>query len=149
MSLSKSIVVLALALVGCGGGGGGGGSGAGSNANSGASNNNNGGVPATIISGVAATGAPFSFATVTATCATGTATGTTGKDGSYSLSATGLTAPCLIKVSGIDPAGNYAEQYAPVTSVAASSVVNVTPITTTIVADASGVDPKTLLPAQF
>lgn len=76
------------ALTACGGGGGG-----------------TGGVttpapaPTAPITGTAAVGMAISGGAVTAKCATGSASATSATDGSFSLSTSGLTAPCILQIS--------------------------------------------------
>ncbi|HEX2949068.1 MAG TPA: hypothetical protein VHV83_05815 [Armatimonadota bacterium] len=130
-----SAVAGALAISGCGGGG----------STSSASNTSS-------VSGVAATGAPFVNATVTLTDASGTTrTATTGADGSYTIDVTGLTAPFVIKVSGI--VGDTNQTLVSVQDVAPSAgqtvTVNVTPLTHALAAAlSSNGDPLLLSPTQ-
>jgi len=104
------------------------------------------------INGVVATGVPLPSANVTLTDVNGvTKTTTTGADGSYSVDATGLTAPFVVQVSGIS-----GDSFVSLTSALAtapvsgqSATINVTPLTTTIAAMLSGTgDPSTLSAAS-
>jgi len=89
------------------------------------------------ISGTAATGAAIANRPVTAKCATGTASGTTGADGHYTLTVDGGAWPCLAEVT---PASGD-----PLVTVVAgsggSASANITPVTHLIVANLAGGDP--------
>lgn len=66
----------------------------------GSDNNSQPTSPSTTITGTAATGAAIVGGAVTAKCASGTAAGITGTDGSFTLSlASGQTAPCILQVT--------------------------------------------------
>jgi hypothetical protein len=94
------------------------------------------GSPPATLSGVAATGAAMSGATVGANCGAGgaTATGTTAADGSFSLTLGRFQKPpCLVQVKG---GGLTLHGFA-----GSGGRVNVTPITNLIIANALGSDP--------
>lgn len=81
-------------LSACGGGGG-------------SASNTTPAATTTTLSGVAAVGAPIVGGTVTAKCAAGTATtATTAADGSFSVTLTGATQPCMLELSGGTINGN-------------------------------------------
>jgi hypothetical protein len=114
----SSMAVLALALTACGGG----------------SDSTNGNGPASnSLSGTAATGAAIASGTVTAKCVTGTTSGTTAADGSFTLSlSSGQTAPCILQVT---KAGTPAiELYGFAT---AAGHVNITPLTDMVLSNAT------------
>lgn len=86
------------------------------------------------LSGVVAKGAALSGATISAKCATGTGTATSGSDGSYTLSVTGGALPCVLEaVSGTDK----------LHSAATTAKANITPLTELMVAQMSGQSPAT------
>lgn len=93
------------------------------------------------LSGVAAIGAPVSGGTVTVRCATGpTLTATTRADGSWSAVLDGQTFPCMVSVTGGNvPAGQTLHSLA-----LGTGHLNVTPLTTLVLAAALGVDPDDL-----
>lgn len=112
------LALLAATLAGCGGGGG---------AASGPS-----------LSGTAAIGAPVAGGTVTVRCASGaTITTTTTSGGEWIAALSGQTFPCLVSVSGGNlPAGRSLYSMALDTS-----DLNVTPLTTLVLASAFNKDP--------
>ncbi|MFG6487072.1 hypothetical protein ACG04R_10335 [Roseateles sp. BYS78W] len=86
------------------------------------------------LTGVVAKGAALSGATVSAKCATGTGTATSGTDGSYSLSITGGALPCVLEaVAGTDK----------LHSAATTTKANITPLTELMVAQLTGQAPAT------
>lgn len=109
-----------LTIYGCGGGGGSGSGGA-----------------STVITGTAATGAAISGGTVAATCQSGTGTATTNADGTYSLTITNGTLPCLLRVTTSTGATLYSAVEA------GSTMANITPLTQLVIANALGGDPAT------
>lgn len=108
------------ALVGCGGSGG-------STTSTAAS---------ITIAGVAATGAAISGGIVEAKCASGTGTGTTNADGTYSLTVSNGVQPCLLKAT--DPISKI-ELHSVVES--GATTANITPVTDLVVANTLGEDP--------
>lgn len=93
---------------------------------------------AAILSGTAATGAPIVGGVVTVDCASGdNLPATTDANGNWSVTISGQTAPCAVKVVAAGGAEYFS--FAP----AFNSVVNVTPLTSLIVANLSGEDPAT------
>jgi len=86
---ASAAMAVTLFIAGCGGGGGGGGSTA----------------PSLQISGTVASGQAIANASVTAQCATGTGSATSGLDGIYAINIPGGALPCLLKATGTTPAG--------------------------------------------
>lgn len=134
----STVALLITALLGCGGGGGGGGAVSSSS---------------TSIGGTAATGSPIATGTLTITDINGiTVTGSIGTSGSYSIDPTGLTAPLLIKLSGVTASGSPILLYSTVANIQDGSVniSNITPLTDAIVKLIAGtgnaVTPSTVLP---
>ncbi len=119
-----------LAVYACGGSGGG-------SASTGSSN--------LTISGVAATGAAIAQGAVSVKCASGTGTATTNSDGSYTVTVTGGTAPCLLKVTAIDVFGTTSDLYSAVEL--GQTRANITPLTQMVVASALGANPATVFSA--
>lgn len=150
-STAASIAVL---LAGCGGGGGGGGSGNGSGSNETASTS-----PASpyspasstsdklsLLTGTAATGAPFAAAKVTVIDQTGAIVGTatTNADGTYQVPlATAATPPFVIQAIRDD------RTLISVVPDARSSTINITPITTLIASRLSVSGDPTKLAAEL
>ena len=89
------------------------------------------------LSGTAASGAALAGATIDAKCAEGSTSTTTTADGSYTLTVPGGALPCMVRATSSDSATVY---HALVDSSAgtSSAVVNVTPITELIMAQAIG-----------
>ena len=89
--------------------------------------------------GNAATGAAIAGQPVVAKCSVGTGTATSGADGSYTLSITSGTLPCMLKVTASDGTALF--------SVASGSgdtaVANINPVTQLVIASLSGADPAT------
>jgi hypothetical protein len=120
--------LMMLALVGCGGGGGdsavggGGGSGGGSS-------------PALTITGVAATGAPFTDGTISVIDSRGETVGrnvAVGANGTYSVTLdAGAVAPFVLIASRTDANGDT-QQLVSVLASSTQTVANITPITTLI-----------------
>lgn len=119
--LKKAALLMAMVSVlasGCGGGDGGS---TGSAAFSTAS-----------VSGTAATGAAISGGTVSMNCVSGaSATGTTAADGSYALSVSGITFPCVARVS-------YGTSDKLHTFVSGTGTANITPVTELLLANLTG-----------
>lgn len=114
-------VVFAALLAACGGGGGGGDAPA----------------AALTLGGTAATGAAVAGAAVDAKCATGSGSGTTLADGSYSLSIVGGVLPCVLRVSAAG--GTVLHSLAQGSGVVATA--NITPVTQLVVASLASADP--------
>ncbi|MED5621060.1 hypothetical protein [Ideonella sp. BN130291] len=91
------------------------------------------------ITGTAATGAAIAGGQVDAKCATGTASATTGTDGSFTLSVTGGSLPCVIKVSA-----GATELYSLAEGSGTEVHANVTPLTQLVAAQVAGGDPAAL-----
>jgi len=115
--------IAALILVGCGGGG---------------SSSTVTNPPSSMtLSGTAATGAAIAGATVEIKDVVGTThSTTTNADGAYSLSASGMTGPFLIKVTSLD--GSKVFSAALVSDL--GGTINATPLTSILVADATNKD---------
>jgi len=115
----------ALALAGCGGGG------------SGAP-----AAPSSVtIAGTAAKGAALPGATVSIKCAAGTGTATTAADGKYTVTITGASLPCALRVVGTD--GSVFHSVVVGTGTTGTFVANITPLTELLVATATGTSPGT------
>lgn len=98
--------------------------------------------PATF-EGVAAVGSPLVGATVEFICTAGSpAAVTTGSDGAYRTTATGVTTPCVLVVTGgnVDSAAGAANADTLVSAVAGTGTANVTSLTTLQAAVLSGQD---------
>jgi len=113
-------------LVGCGGG---------SSSSTGGNDNS------LTISGTAATGAAISGGKVEYVCASGTGTGTTTSDGtgSYKVTVSGGTLPCLGQVTASDKSV-YHTLIAADSSGATTATANITPMTELVVASVAGTD---------
>ena len=84
------------------------------------------------VSGTAATGAAIAGGTVSMNCVSGaSATTTTAADGSFSLSVSGITFPCVARVTATT--GDKLHSY-----VAAAGTANITPVTELLVANLTG-----------
>lgn len=102
------------------------------------------------LSGVAATGAPISGGTIDVACAAGTLQqATTSSAGTWTVSLSGQTLPCKVRVSG----GNLATGVAYHAYAIDAGTVNVTPLTELLVAQLAGTAPATWFalraPADF
>jgi len=122
---------LSATLAACGGGGGG------ASATGGASGNQPTTTAATAMTGTVAIGTALTGATVTVTDANGkTTAATSGANGTYSISLTGLTAPLLITAA--DPSGVSGTLYSVVAGANTANgtpvTANVTPLTTAVTA---------------
>ena len=97
-------------------------------------------------SGTAAVGTPIVGGTVSLVCANGVVatTAQSASDGSYSLSASGITLPCALQVSGGTLGVNGATNSTPYFSVATigGGTTNITPITSLVVANLLGTTPS-------
>ncbi len=126
MKLSKSNFAIGLisaavvTLTACGGGGGGS---AGGTANGTVSS----------VTGVAATGLAIVKGSVTLKCVTGitSAIAATGTDGSFSIDVSGVTLPCVARVTYTDSTGAQQKLHSLVST---ASNVNITPVTDLLVA---------------
>lgn len=119
----------AAALCACGGGGG--------------DASTTPGTPAVLhVSGIAATGAALTGATVTAKCATGAQTGTTASDGSYDLAITDGALPCVLEASNASTT-----LHSLASGSGTSATANITPVTELVVAQLSGQDPAAFFAA--
>jgi hypothetical protein len=121
-SLSLSVSLIAAILAGCGGGGGGGSSSA-----------------ASVLSGVAAVGAPIVNGDIQLVCATGASLSgvKTGSMGGWQVTLSGRTLPCAAQVSGgtINGSVNTTSYHSVATS---AGTVNITPLTDLLVANLAG-----------
>lgn len=115
-----SLAMAALLLAACGGGGGGGDT----------SNTLQ-------LSGTAATGLAIAGKTVEAKCASGTGTATSGADGSYSVSVSGGTLPCVLRVTAADGTVLHAVAQGS----GSSATVNITPLSELMLARLAGKKP--------
>lgn len=133
-------------LTACGGGGDSAGASAGSGATAAAPPAPSAPSPTVVrLSGVAALGAPMSDAQVRVVDATGQIVGTTTThpaDGSYALTLKPSLAPLMVQASGTDATGQPLVLHSAVSTLAATSFANITPLTEAIVAMALGGDPK-------
>jgi mono/diheme cytochrome c family protein len=125
MKLSKSNFAIGLisaavvTLTACGGGGGGS---AGGTANGTVSS----------VTGVAATGLAIVNGSVTLKCVVGTTSSkATGTDGSFNIDVSGVTLPCVARVTYTDSAGAQQKLHSLVST---ASNVNITPVTDLLVA---------------
>jgi hypothetical protein len=124
----SAVILAALSLVtACGGGGGGGAS-----------------APVTptalTLSGTAATGAAIAGKTVDARCATGSLSTTTAADGSFTLSLSGGTLPCMLRTT----TASGAVLHSVASGSGSSATVNITPVTQLIVASLLAADPASV-----
>jgi hypothetical protein len=120
---AAAVAVLAALAAACGGGGGG--------------SSDSPALATLTVSGTAATGAAIAGGAIDVKCATGSATGTTQADGSYTISVASGTWPCVIRVTA---AGG-----APLHSMAVGSGVaataNITPLSQLFFASLFSADP--------
>ncbi len=88
------------------------------------------------LSGTAATGAAIVGGTVSLKCVAGTGTSAvTGTDGNFSVSLSGVTLPCLVRVAYTDANGVAQKLHSLAT---AAGNVNITPVTELMVANLTG-----------
>lgn len=92
------------------------------------------------LTGTAAQGAALPDATVTVKCAGGTGTATTGSDGKYTLTISGATLPCALKVVGTNGATYHSLLSG---STSGTYTANLSPLTELLVAIAAGAEPAT------
>ena len=91
------------------------------------------------ISGIAATGAAIAGGSVSMNCVSGvTGTTSTATDGSFVMSVSGITFPCVARVDYRDAAGNAQKLHS---FTAAIGNLNITPLTELLVASLTGGDP--------
>lgn len=120
-------ILISTLIVGCGGGGGSG---------------SGGGTPtATTLTGVAASGAALAGARVSAKDVNGIERiADTSDDGSYELNLSGTTGPYVLRAISMDGS----EYFSAALASDLGGIVNITPLTSIIVADATNMDPKVL-----
>ena len=128
VGLSVMAAAAAALVAACGGGGGGG---------------SVGGTSAIQLSGVAATGLALANSAVDVKCASGTGTATTDESGSYTVTVTDGTMPCLIKVTGTAN-GVEVTLHSLAEGSGTTATANVTPLTELILARATGMAPAAL-----
>lgn len=99
------------------------------------------------LSGVAAKGAALAGATVTANCASGTATpAVTSSTGTYTLTVTNGALPCVLEATGTGAdAGLVLHSVA--TGSGSTATSNITPVTELLVAQLTGQDPAAFMDA--
>ncbi len=120
--LTRSALGLAvLALAACGGGGGDGDAAPPV-------------VPSLSLSGTAATGAALAGASVAIKCATGAATATTDGNGTYAVTVTGGTLPCLLRATSADGSTVLHSVAEGSGSSSTPLVANITPVTELVLA---------------
>lgn len=91
--------------------------------------------PVTKIAGTAAVGAALPNAQVQARCASGSGTATTAADGTFTLSITNATRPCVLSVTTPDGTALHSVVEA---GTGTSAVANITPLTELITASLAG-----------
>ena len=91
------------------------------------------------LTGTAAIGASIAAAPVEGKCATGSATTTTAADGTFTLTSTTATLPCLLRITLPNGAG-----YLHSVAQSGASTANITPLTEIITANVLGVSPSVL-----
>ena len=89
------------------------------------------------LSGVAATGAAIGGKTVEAKCASGTGSATSNADGSYTISVTSGSLPCVLKIT---PDSGPA-LYSVATGSGSTATANINPVTQLVIASLTGTDP--------
>jgi hypothetical protein len=94
------------------------------------------------ISGTAAQGAALVGATVNVKCAAGTGNATTGGDGKYTVTITGASLPCALKVAGTD--GTTFHSLIAGSGTSGTFAANLSPLTELIVAKAAAGTPAIL-----
>lgn len=142
-----------LLLAACGGGG------SGSATTTPGTNPGNPSITSLTLTGVAATSAPLVAANIKVVDAKGAAVGmvdangntipygtTNTADGSYrlTLSGTNITPPLLIQAVGRDVTGNSVVLYSLLQTSTAPVIANITPVTTAVVAEILGANPRTV-----
>jgi hypothetical protein len=93
------------------------------------------------VSGVAATGLPLAGAAVNLTCATGSGTATTAGDGSYSVTLSGSTLPCVLTATSSDSKTVLHSVVPGSGSASGTTTAQITPLTELLLAQLSGQDP--------
>lgn len=125
LALKTLPLMISLALAGCGGGGGG------------TSTNT------AVLSGTAATGAAIQGTVTVKDSAGATRSVAVGSDGKYSIDVSGMTAPFMLKVEGVSGGKSYM-LYSFAAGTDVNGTVNVTPLTSLVVANAAGQAPGNL-----
>lgn len=98
--------------------------------------------PAVVVSGTAATGAAIVSGAITLKCVSGSAsTATTGTDGRFTVDVTGVTLPCMLRVSYKDASG-VPQVLHSLATIAGN--VNITPLTELLVSNLTGAVPTTI-----
>ena len=90
------------------------------------------------LTGVAATGAAIGGKTVDAKCSAGTGSATSNADGSYSISVTSGSLPCVLKVTPT----SGPTLYSVATGTGSSAAANISPVTQLVIASLTGTDPE-------
>ena len=93
------------------------------------------------IAGTAAKGAVLPGATVSVKCTAGTSTATTAADGKYTVTITGASLPCALRVVGTD--GSVLHSVVAGTGTTGTFAANITPLTELLMAKATGMSPGT------
>jgi hypothetical protein len=93
------------------------------------------------VSGVAATGLPLAGAAVNLTCASGSGTATTAGDGSYSVTLSGSTLPCVLTATSSDSKTVLHSVVPGSGSASGTTTAQITPLTELLLAQLSGQDP--------
>ncbi len=133
--LAAALGLSSLALLGCGGG---------DDAPAASTPSPVPAAPTLAVQGVAAVGAPVVGAQVVFQCAAGTpAASVTGADGSFKVPAEGVGFPCAVKVTGgtVGSAAGVANTQAYYSVAMGAGTANATPLSTLLVALATGGDP--------
>ena len=99
---------------------------------------------AQVVKGTVATGAPMSGAAVKLTCASGSGGTTTAADGSYSITLSGGSLPCVLTATSSDSTVVLHSVVPGSGSGSSNTTAQITPLTELLVAQLSGQDP-----AQF
>lgn len=93
------------------------------------------------ISGVVATGAALSGASVNVTCASGSGAATTATDGSYSVPINGASLPCVLTATSSDSKTVLHSMVPGAGSMSSGAKASVTPLTELLLAQLAGQDP--------
>lgn len=93
------------------------------------------------IAGTAAKGAALPGAAVSIKCAAGTGTATTAADGRFTVTITGASLPCALRVVGTD--GSVFHSGVAGTGTTGTFAANITPLTELLMANATGTSPGT------
>lgn len=95
--------------------------------------------PTVKLDGVAASNVALSGATVSVKCAAGTGTATTANNGTYTVTLSSASLPCVLKVAG---SGSSLHSMLPGTGTSGTYTVNLSPLTELVVAKATGIAPE-------